>query len=189
MKWKKVAIVCLGVVALTSQAQVHLCKDSAGKTIFSDSPCAANQTGGQIQRERSHDEITQEREQAFDAENRKQDRRSAEQEREIAQREHGLRVQEVQARTQQPGTDWQSRKDRENAATSAASITKNGGRWDERARAERAAESRRPVIIVRCEPQSCFDDRGFSYRRIGSNQLVAPNGSSCSLTGKNWDCD
>lgn len=28
--------------------------------------------------------------------------------------------------------DWQSRKDRENAATSASSITRNGGRWDER---------------------------------------------------------
>lgn len=47
MKRYFVALV-VAVMAVSSNADVYKCKDSTGKTIFSDIPCPSNTTGGQI---------------------------------------------------------------------------------------------------------------------------------------------
>lgn len=192
MNTTKIAIfVALTLAATVASAQVNRCKDATGKLMYSDRPCDAGQAGVQVQRQRSHTEIMQERELAYEAESRKQERRSAEQEREFMEQERRIRLQQAQqqAQTQQPANDWQSRKDRENAATSASSITNNGGRWDERARAERDAYNRRPTVITDCTARSCFDNKGREYRRVGNTQLIAPNGRYCWLIGNTWNCD
>ncbi len=141
MRWSTTAIACLGLAALSASAQVHRCKDAAGKIIYSDQPCATGQVGGQIERQRSRAEIIQERDQAYDAELRKQERRLAEQERVWAEPQRHAQPSQAPS-VPQVRDDWQSRKDQENAAASARSITKNGGRWDTRAEAERAQERR-----------------------------------------------
>lgn len=186
MKWKTVAIACLGFAAVAAQAQVHRCKDGAGKVIFSDSPCSPGQTGEQIEGKRTRDEILGDRKNAHEAESRAKDRRLAEQ-------DDRPRQQHSQTETQQLANDWQARKDRENAATSAASITANGGRWDERAEAERRAVARQsaavvPVVIVRCVPGICYDNKGGAYYEAGPGMLRGPNGNTCHKAGTAWNC-
>lgn len=64
-----------------SYAQVNRCQDANGKVIYSDKPCASGQRGGQIERAKTQDEIFSERVQAYEAENRKQERALAAQQR------------------------------------------------------------------------------------------------------------
>jgi hypothetical protein len=90
--------------------------------------------------------------------------------------------------------DWQSRKDRENAATSAASITRNGGRWDEKAEAERRAEAHRRAAarpltgFTHCDQGYCYGDNGKVYARSGNDVLVSPDGGTCHRSGSSWYC-
>lgn len=87
---------------------------------------------------RLKDEIYSERIQAYEAENRKQERALAAQQRQ-AQQQSGPEFQNQQAPVvRHSGNDWATRKALENAATSAGSITNNGGKWDRAAEAERS---------------------------------------------------
>ncbi|CAN7369817.1 DUF4124 domain-containing protein [Acidovorax sp. LjRoot74] len=179
--------IALSLAATVAGAQVHRCEDATGKLMFSDRPCDAGQSGGQILRQRTQAEIQQERQQAYEAESRKQDRRFAEQERELAEQERRMLMQQ----TQPPVDDWQTRKNRENAATSAGSIANNGSRWDAKAEAERAAqrreESRRrqaaqKEFMLTCTGGICTDEYGASYSGSGAT-LFRSDGRTCSVTG------
>lgn len=185
---------CLIFAAATSaHAQVHRCKDAAGKTVYSDAPCASGQSGSQIERQRSRAEILQEREQAYDAEIRKQDRRLTEQERALAQQQRGGQLP-IQTAPGQQAEGWQARKDRENARTSASSITNNGGRFDSNAEAARKEEARKraaqqpPTIFTHCDPGFCYDDKGGVYHKAGQDVMTGPNGKTCHRAGPNWVC-
>ena len=72
MRWMHVAasIACLALVAPTS-AQVHRCKDGAGRTIYSEQPCAADQSGAMIVPAKSREQILEERLRAAEANERK----------------------------------------------------------------------------------------------------------------------
>ena len=187
MRWKTIAIACLGLAALSASAQVHRCKDAAGKTFYSDRPCDAGQTGQLIERQRSQSEIMQERLQAAEANDRKAERRAAEQ---------GLQPLEPPRPSAQPvqqAEGWQERKNRENAATSASSITRNGGRFDEKAEAERKEEARRraqaaPASITHCDPGFCYDNKGGVYHKVGPDTMTGPNGRMCHKAGTTWNC-
>lgn len=91
--------------------------------------------------------------------------------------------------------DWQSRKNRENAATSASSITRNGGRFDERAEAERRqqalerAAQQPPTTFTHCDPGFCYDNKGGVYHKAGPNILTGPNGRTCNRSGNVWNCN
>jgi hypothetical protein len=202
MYWQKaVFISVLALVAGLANAQVHRCKDASGKLIFSDRPCDADQSGGQVLRKRTQAEILQEREQAYEAESRKQDRRISEQEREFAEQERRLRQQQAQPQVQQSGNDWQSRKDRENAATSARSITNAGGRWDANTQAERSAKNREEMRkrgpepepepdefrVKSCNANGCIDTRGGTY--TGGMIMRRHDGRRCSRSGNTIVCD
>lgn len=102
-------------------------------------------------------------------------------------------VTTAQAQTQRQET-WQERKDRENAATSAASISRNGGRWDEKAEAERRALARQRAAaqpltgFTHCDQAFCFGNDGQAYARNGDNLLIAPDGRTCNRSGSTWFC-
>lgn len=200
MYWQKaVFISVLALAAGVANAQVHRCKDATGKLILSDRPCDVGQSGGQVLRKRTQAEILQEREQAYEAESRKQERRMSEQEQEFAEQERRNRLQ--QAQPQQTGNDWQLRKDRENAATSARSITSNGGRWDANAQAERAAKNREEMRkrgpepqpepeefrVKGCNANGCIDTRGGTYK--GGAIMRRNDGRQCSRSGNTIVCD
>lgn len=202
MHWRTIAIAGLGLAALSAGAQVHRCKDAMGKTVYSDQPCAAGQAGQQIERPRSQAEIMQEREQAYEAELLKQDRRMTEQERTQAQQQRTVQLPAPVAN--QPAEGWQERKNRENAATSARSITKDRGRWDEKAETERAAirreEARRAAAaaaaaeadsvstITTCNGASCTDTLGKTYTRNGGF-LNRSDGRVCTALGNQVKCN
>lgn len=90
-------------------------------------------------------------------------------------------------------SDWQQRKDRENAATSASSINRNGGRWDAAAQAENArarAQRNGPRFsahITSCGGGFCNDEYGNSYS-VNGPTLVRQDGASCSYSGNIVDC-
>lgn len=90
--------------------------------------------------------------------------------------------------------DWQSRKDRENAATSSASITRNGGKWDAKAEAERRAEAQRRAAaqpltgLTHCDQGFCYGNNGQVYSRSGNDVLVSPEGKTCRRSGSTWYC-
>jgi cytochrome c553 len=89
--------------------------------------------------------------------------------------------------------DWQSRKDRENAATSAGSITRNGGRWDSAAQADRArarAQQSGPRFsahLTNCGGGFCHDEYGNSYS-VSGQTLIRQDGMACSYSGNLVDC-
>ena len=180
-------------------AQVHRCKDVTGRTVYSDQPCGAGQAGVQIERQRTRGEILQEREQAYEAELRKQERRLGDQERALTQQQRGVQ-QMPSAVPAQSVEGWQERKNRENAATSARSITNNGSQWDAEAQARRAAERREaarkeeaenptPAIITSCNTGFCYDNQGGVYHKSGQNFMTGPNGKTCNRVGNSWSCN
>lgn len=82
--------------ALPAAAQIYQCKDASGKLSFSDSPCSSADAGALIQRKKSNDEISRERADAAEANERKHQRQMNEmQQRQI---ESQQRVIEQQAR-------------------------------------------------------------------------------------------
>lgn len=199
------------VSAGTVSAQVHRCQDASGKLIYSDKPCVAGQQGAQIERRKSQQEIYQEREQAYDAEMRKRQRNMAEQQRDAA--EQRSRVMPIQ---QPAAGGWAERKARENAATSAGSITNDGGRWDREAQEQRAREMQErnrlraeaearaqaeaeahkrqnPTRLQSCLGDTCRDNQGGTYNRSASdrNLLIGNDGQRCrrSDPSQSWRCD
>ncbi len=89
-------------------------------------------------------------------------------------------------------SDWQARKDRENAATSAGSITNNRGQWDAQAQAERERQSRQSqpaLVFTSCDSGFCYDNQGGVWHKNGPNYLNGPNGRTCNLSGGFWSCN
>lgn len=180
-----------------ASAQVHRCTDAAGKIHYSDKPCAfTGQTGQQIERKLTPAEIRAQREQDFEAQVRKQNRLQAEQERELeSQQQRHMQGQSVPIQ-QAPTSDWQRRKDQQNAQTSSSSITNNGGRFDQSAEIQRARarqdaarrEEERNPTIASCSGSVCFDTLGNTYHRTGPNSLMGANGKSCLGNGSFWTC-
>ena len=190
------ALLTLCAIALPASAQVHKCKDAAGKIIYTDAPCVAGQSGGLIERKRTQSEIYQERSQAAQAENRKQAQRLAQQQREWASQSQ--RVEQPQG--YDSGTDWATRNARRNAEVSASSIMNNGGKWDQAAERERdrLKQARRdrehrdappPSNFTHCDSGFCYDNTGDAYHRAGPDFMTGPNGRSCHRNGDMWNCN
>ncbi len=81
MHWTNITV-CLAIAcaAIPASAQVHRCKDATGRTIYADVPCAAGQTGAMVERQKSREEILEERLQAAEANERKLRQQANEQE-------------------------------------------------------------------------------------------------------------
>ena len=84
MRWMPVAaLTAFAFLAMPASAQVHRCKDTSGKLTYSDQPCAAGQSGGVIERQKSREQILEERLQAAEANGRKYRAQDAERERQM----------------------------------------------------------------------------------------------------------
>ena len=72
MGWKSIATcLVLASACMPAASQVHRCKDTSGKTIYSDTPCGNGQLGAMIERQKSAREILDERNLAAEANERK----------------------------------------------------------------------------------------------------------------------
>ena len=206
------AILCLAafsVTASTAFAQVHRCKDAAGKTIYSDAPCATGQTGQLIERQKSQDEIYQERAQAAEANERKyrsQQSERAQQSFEMQQRNASqapaaappqLQSASRECREAQKDLEFVSsirtisqdeKRMRTNAAIARvnASCGSNTPLMQEPSR--NVVKPRTPRTITNCNGGFCYDDVGGVYHRNGPDFLVGPNGRTCNRSGSFWNC-
>ena len=203
-------VAALACLAPAAQAQVHKCITPGGKTVYSDQPCDSRSVGGLIERQRTQKEIYNERVQAYEAEERKQQRYAAEHEREIAEAQRQQYYQQT-APVVQPGrSGWAERNAQRNREVSSSSITKDGGRWDQAAQAERARqaaarEQRAPTPmpampeedkdnqpytshLTDCSGRWCHDASGHSYTRSGSF-LNRSDGKTCKNVGGWASCN
>jgi hypothetical protein len=198
--WIGILLALAFALASPTYAQVNRCKDSSGKTIYSDKPCDTGHTGRQIERQRTQAEIYQEREQAYTADVRKQQRNMAEQQREWEEQSRRAPQYQQAPIVRHLGNDWAQRKALENAATSAGSISNSGGKWDRAAEAERAREREeqarrreaqmpKPTGITNCSGGFCHDNQGGVYHRSGPNFMTGPNGQTCHRSGNFWNCN
>ena len=55
------ACIGLAVFANAVSAQVYRCKDASGKTLYSDLPCSGAQSGEQVQRTKTREELLEQR--------------------------------------------------------------------------------------------------------------------------------
>ncbi|MBO9679564.1 MAG: DUF4124 domain-containing protein [Acidovorax sp.] len=198
MQWIIPIAAAVALFSGIAHAQVHKCKGAAGNTVYSDQPCDSKSVGGLIERKRTQDEIYVEREKAYEAEMLKRQRNMAEQQRELAEQQR----QPIQApAVRHSGNDWARRKELENAATSAGSITNNGGRWDRAAEAQRARERLEAVraeqqrratspytSTLMCNKGTCTDTEGNSYTSNGGF-MNRSDGRVCTATGSMVNCN
>ncbi len=183
-----------------ASAQVYKCRAPNGHTTYSDAPCATGTAGQKVERHYTLDEIQRERQVAAGAEARKQARERAEM---LEQWEAQQRAMAAQAAAPQPsGSDWQRRKDAANAATSAGSITKNGGGWDREAAAARVRQRRAQVeepapateppppnrSIRYCNDLICDDSDGNRYTRGSHGSYSSSDGRNCTVVAGSMRC-
>lgn len=190
------ALACLLVLlASTAQAQVFRCVQD-GKTTYSDTPCASSQGGHQVERRKSQQEISQEREQAYAAEMLKQQRRMGEQQRKMAEQQQRAMQPMPAPVVRHSGNDWQIRNDLRNAEISAKySTTNNNGKRDRNQQRRRIAVPMDadpapsfPKTIERCSGQYCYDRDGQSYHSIGNSQIRSNDGTTCFMSGGQYLC-
>ena len=195
------AILCMPV-----SAQVHRCKDAAGKTTYSDSPCAANQAGQLIEHEKTREQILEERLQATEANERKYRAQDAERSRQsLEQQKQSPSVRPQQApqnmassracKEAQKELDFVSKirtlpPHRKRLRTNAtiARVNASCGSNTELIQ-EPPPQIRHPRNITHCDPGFCYDNQGGVYHKAGPDFMTGPNGRTCQRAGPAWNCD
>ena len=212
MRFMPVAmLVALVVFAPATSAQVHKCKDAAGKTIYTDAPCTAGQSGGMIERQRTQSEIYQERIQAAEANERKY--RSQAATRDAQMLEQQQRQASAPAGGQVVVQDKASSRECKEAqkelefVSSIRTIPQDEKRMRTNAAIARVNAScgsntqlmqeppkvfvrpHRATNITNCNSGFCYDDRGGVYHRSGADFMTGPNGRTCHRAGAMWNCN
>lgn len=187
-----------------AEAQVFKCTGANGKIVYSDRACDKNASGGMIMREPTLEEKIQEREEAYNAEMRKQDRRAIEQERELIQqqrREIAERREMMERRYQpQPKTYAQELAERNAKVRSVFEDDPKTSLYKRRGGAEGTHTTRephnhanddrssnhmpKPSVITNCTGGFCHDNLGGVYHQHGNGTtMTGPNGTMCIFTG------
>ncbi len=210
MRWIPVAtLVALAVFAPATFAQVHKCKDAAGKTIYTDAPCTAGQSGGMIERQRTQSEIYQERMQAAEANERKYRAQAATRDAQMPEQQR----QPLPAGGQVVAQDKASSRDCKEAqkelefVSSIRTIPQNEKRMRTNAAIARVnascgsntelmQEPSRVIVrppaatnITNCSAGGCIDNQGGFYHKSGPNFMTGPNGRTCHRAGSMWNCN
>lgn len=212
MRWMLVAtLVALVGFVPTTFAQVHKCKDASGKTIYTDAPCSAGQSGGLIERERTQSEIQQERMQSAEANERKY--RAQAVTRDVQMLEQQQRRLLPPAGGQVAAQDKTSSRECKEAqkdldfVSSIRTVPQDEKRMRTNAAIARVNAScgsntqlmqeppkvivRRPAAsnITNCNSGFCYDDQGGVYHRSGEDFMTGPNGRTCHRAGAMWNCN
>ena len=212
MRFMPVAmLVALVVFAPATSAQVHKCKDAAGKTIYTDAPCTAGQSGGMIERQRTQSEIYQERIQAAEANERKYRSQAATRDAQMLeqQQRQALAPAGGQVVVQDKASSRECKEAQKELefVSSIRTIPQDEKRMRTNAAIARVNAScgsntqlmqEPPKVIVRphratnitnCNSGFCYDDRGDVYHRSGADFMTGPNGRTCHRAGAMWNCN
>lgn len=193
-------------------AQVFKCTSSAGHVSYSDQPCSHGHSGALLARERSWQDIVQERHTAAQAEMRKERGRAAERQRRL-QEDEQRRARQLQASAQQAPrlkadtpecraakkdldfvASIQTLRDGEkrarmNSATVAVNVACGLDMPLERESSGARPYARpQPTNITHCVPGFCYDNLGTAYHRQGPDFMATPAGRRCHRTGSTWNC-
>ncbi|MCT9811926.1 DUF4124 domain-containing protein [Acidovorax sp. Be4] len=212
MHWIPVAaLLAISSLALPVTAQVHKCKDASGKTIYADAPCAADQSGGLIERKRTQGEIDEERMQAAEANERKYRAQAARQEAQAFEQQQQRQAipaggqPVVQDKSSSPECKEATKElefvssirtvtqDEKRMRTNAAIAQVNAHCGSNTQLMQEPAKvivrpAPHPVNITHCNTGFCYDDRGGVYNRSG-NFMTGPSGRSCHCAGTTWNCN
>lgn len=212
MRFMPVAmLVALVVFAPATSAQVHKCKDAAGKTIYTDAPCTAGQSGGMIERQRTQSEIYQERIQAAEANERKYRSQAATRDAQMLeqQQRQALAPAGGQVVVQDKASSRECKEAQKELefVSSIRTIPQDEKRMRTNAAIARVNAScgsntqlmqEPPKVIMRphratnitnCNSGFCYDDRGGVYHRSGADFMTGPNGRTCHRAGAMWNCN
>lgn len=207
MRWKIItACLVISCIAAPAAAQVHRCKDAASKTIYSDAPCMAGQSGALLERQKSREEILEERLQAAEANERKYRQQAAE--RESESRITANTPPAPQSVQQDKSSSYECRKAQQDHET--VSSIRTGTSEERRNRINSSTikvntacgiqtEMIQPpprftvpalsALITHCDQGFCHDNQGGVYHRNGPDFLTGPNGQTCHRAGAVWNCN
>ena len=174
MHWK-IIMACLAIscIAAPAAAQVHRCKDAAGKTIYSDAPCMAGQSGALLERQKSREEILEERLQAAEANERKSRQQAAE--RESESRITANTSPAPQSVQQDKSSSYECRKAQQDHETVSSIRT---GTAEER---RNRINSSTIKVNTTC---------GIQTEMIQPPpRFTGPNGQTCHRAGAVWNCN
>ncbi|EJE49119.1 hypothetical protein PMI14_06471 [Acidovorax sp. CF316] len=182
MRWRTLALACLGLAALSAGAQVHRCKQPDGKMVYSDQPCTRSQTGGVILPDPTVREVAWEQ-----ARNRAQGAgtansapcRTAKEElaqlvglRTLAPEEKRIRVQAQETRVAAAcGTE----------PAAGAPPTPVAGKAP-------AATASAPVVLIYCDAGLCHDNKGGVHMKSGPDFVDPASGKRCARVGAQTLC-
>lgn len=195
------AICCFmsfAALVLPAQAQVFKCANPQGKTIYSDRPCATGHAGGQLLRERTFEERWQEREQAYEAQLAKEERRAAEQARELAIERAAFERRRQQEAMQPPAPQHKGYAER--LAERNAGVKSVFEKPLTRAQRGLPPVPNQgaggplggppaPSAMTHCGGGFCYDNQGGVYHQHGNGvTMTGPNGGTCIQTGGMVNC-
>lgn len=182
MRWRTLALACLGLAALSAGAQVHRCKQPDGKMVYSDQPCTRSQTGGVILPDPTVREVAWEQ-----ARNRAQGAgtansapcRTAREElaqlaglRTLPPEEKRIRVQAQETRVAAAcGTDPAAGAPAPPVAGKAPSATASA-----------------PVVLIYCDAGLCHDNKGGVHMKSGPDFVDPATGKRCARVGAQTLC-
>lgn len=211
MRWKTI-IACLAVAcaAAPAAAQVNRCTDAAGKTLYSDAPCVAGQSGALVEGRKSREEILEERLQAAQANERKYRQQAAER-----AQQQSTAASTPAAAPSAPADKSASYECRQAQQDHETVSSIRSGSDDERRNRINASAIKLnlacdlktemiqppPVFVapariikrapghIPCDQGFCPDLPGAVYPKTGPGLLVMPGGKNCYRTGTALTCN
>ena len=203
--------ICLLTLAMgfipSAHSQVFKCTGPDGRMVYIDRPCSGKTSGEMLLRERTLEEKLQEREEAYIAEMRKQERRAIEQERELIEqqrREISERRAMMERRYQpQPKTYAQELAERNAKVRSVfeddpkTSLYRSRGgsevanprkKHRDHAHADDSSHTKITPSITHCQGKWCYDTDGQPHRVRNNGTFNGPGGAFCKRKGDSANC-
>jgi hypothetical protein len=179
MRWNMIAVACLGLAAVSASAQVHRCKQTDGKMVYSDQPCAQGHTGGVILPDPSVREVAWEQ-----ARNRAQGKGTPNSAPCRAAKEELAQL--VALRTLSPEEKRIRLEGQETRVAAACGTVAPGA--SQPPLAARAPADSAPVVIVYCDAGLCHDNQGGVHMKSGPDQVDPATGRNCARVGTQTVC-
>lgn len=204
--------ICLLTLAMgfipSAHSQVFKCTGPDGRMVYIDRPCSGKTSGEMLLRERTLEEKLQEREEAYIAEMRKQERRAIEQERELIEqqrREISERRAMMERRYQpQPKTYAQELAERNARVRSVfeddpktslyrsrggSEVTHTTTKTHNHSSDDNSSRTKITPGITHCQGKRCYDTDGQSHLMHNNGKTFnGPDGKLCTRKGDRANC-
>lgn len=199
---KLMGIAICAVVISTAQAQVHRCTNAAGHSVYTDTPCAEGQTSKLIERQKSAEEIAQDRATADAATDRKYRAQAA-----VRAQQDAPPPSPTQTSIQTPLAATTACKNAQKEMEFVSSI-RTLPQDEKRMRANAAITNvnaacgtntplmqEPPKVILKanpaithCDSGFCYDDAGGMYKKTTAGSITLADGRICTQSTGIWRC-